>query len=168
MASMKMNLDVLKDQILEYLEKEKFQVFQGFSRTPEARAVAYWESNRNPEFQAFLAVAQQANAKLVVFNHIVFSPGMVEDAKNQLEDYEMPTDARRGFERRLREMSAYQGFTCALELSFDTACRTFIYELRADWYLDFLRLLDEIDLYGPEDEEEEEEDEAPGGYFSPN
>ena len=164
---MKLNLDALKDQILEYLEKEGVLVFRGFCRNPEARPIAYWDSHRAPEFQAFLKVAREAGAKLVVFNDMDFSTGMADDAMDRLEEYDMPVEARRGFERRLREMRAYQGFTCALELSFDGPTRTFIYELRADWYLDFLHLLDEIDLYGPEDEPGEE-DKPPGGFFSPN
>ncbi len=79
----------------------------------------------------------------------------------------MPVEERRGFERRLREMLAYQGFTCALELSYDAGGRSYVYELQADWYGEFLHILDEIDSYLPEDDQQEDED-SMGGYFSRN
>ena len=129
--------------------------------------MAYWDTARVPEFQSFLAAARQAGAKMVVFNQVQFFEGMVEDALEQLEECELPVEERRGYERRLREMSAFRGFTCALELSFDSEARTFVYEVQADWYADFLRIVDDLDSYSHEGEEEGEEG-SMGGYFSRN
>ena len=164
---MKPNLDDLKADILEQLRSEGFVVFHGHCRNGQSRPVAYWDTARTPEFRAFLATARQAGAKLIVFNQVQFYEGMVEDALEQLEECELPVEERRGYERHLREMSDYQGFTCALELSFDSESRTFVYEVKADWYTDFLRILDDIDGYSPEDETEGEEG-SMGGYFSRN
>ena len=80
---------------------------------------------------------------------------------------ERSPEERRGFERRLREIGGYQGFTSALEVSYDYEGRTYIYELQAEWYSDFLHILDEIDSYAP-DEEEGEQEGPVGGYFSRN
>lgn len=166
---MKLNLDALKDSILEHLQTEGFVVFHGFCHSGGSRPVAYWDTRSHPDFQAFLSTARQAGIKLVVFNRIEFSSGMVDDAMDRLEEYELPVEERRGFERRLREMQAYHGFTCVLELSFDSEGRTYVYELRADWYLDFLHILDQIESYAPEDAEDEEgEEDSMGGYFSRN
>jgi hypothetical protein len=164
---MKLDLDALKDNILEYLETEGFVVFHGFCHSDGSRPMAYWDTSRSPDFQAFLATARQAGVKLVAFNHVEFSTAMVDDAMDRLEAYELPIEERRGFERRLREMHAYQGFTCALELSFDSDGRTYLYELRADWHADFLHILDEIESYAPEGEEGGQED-SMGDYFSRN
>ncbi len=164
---MKLNLDVLKDDILEQLEAQGFVVFHGFCRNGESRPVAFWDTSRTPDFQPFLASARQAGAKMVVFNHVGFVSGMVEDAMDRLEGCELPAEERRGLERGLREMHSYQGFTCAIEISYDSEGRTYIYELQAEWYSDFLHILDEIDSYLPEGDEGEEED-SMGGYFSRN
>jgi hypothetical protein len=164
---MKLNLDTLKDSIAEHLEREGFAVFQGFCHSDGSRPMAYWDTTRNPDFQAFLATAGQAGVKLVVFNHVEFSAAMVDDAMNRLEEYELPIEERRGFERRLKQMQPYNGFACALELSFDSEGRTYMYEVRADWYADFLHILDEIESYAPEGEEGGEED-SMGGYYSRN
>jgi hypothetical protein len=164
---MKLNLDVLKDEILEQLAAEGFAVFHGYCRHGESRPVAYWDTARAPDFRPFLATARQAGARTVVFRQVEFVAEMVEDAIDSLEDCELPSEERRGLERRLREMQAYQGFTCALELSYDSEGRTYVWELRAEWYSEFLRILDEIDSYLPEDDERGEED-SMGGYFSRN
>jgi hypothetical protein len=164
---MKLNLDAMKADILEQLQAEGFVIFHGYCRNGQSRPVAYWDTTRTPEFQAFLATARQAGAKMMVFNQVQFFEGMVDDALDQLEQCELPVEERRGYERRLREMSAYQGFTCALELSFDSEARTFVYDLQADWYAEFMHILDDID--GFESEGEEEGEDGPvGGYFSRN
>ena len=164
---MKLNLDSIKDEILEQLSGQGFAVFYGYCRSGESRPLAFWDTVRTPDFRPFLATARQAGVSLVVFHYIEFVPPMVEDAMDRLEDCEMSADERRGFERRLRDMQAYQGFTCALELSYDSGGRTYVFELRADWYTDFLHVLDEIDDSLPEDEDPGEE-ESMGGYFSRN
>jgi hypothetical protein len=164
---MKPNLDVLKDEIPAQLSTQGFVVFSGFCRNGQAHPVAYWDTTRNPDFQAFLAAASQVGVKVVVFSHLEFARGMVDEALDSLEDCELPAEERRGYEHRLQGMLSFQGFTCALEASYDYAGRTYVYELQAEWYGEFLRILDEIDGYSPEDEEGEE-DGSVGDYFSRN
>jgi len=161
------NLDAIRKDILEHLEEQAFVVFEGFCRNGESRPVAYWNTGRRPEFQPFLATARQAGVKMVVFNHLEFVSGMAEDALDRLESCEIPSEERRGLERKLREILPYHGFTCTLELSYDFEGRTYVYEVQADWYSDFLHILDQIDVYAPEGEDDEE-DESMGGYFSRN
>jgi hypothetical protein len=161
------NLDALRGDIIEHLEGQGFLVFEGFCRNPEARPVAYWDTGRRPEFQRFLDTARQAGVKIVVFNHLEFASGMAEDALDRLEQCEMPSDDRRAIERKLREILPYHGFTCSIELSYDCENRTYIYEVQADWYSDFLHTLDQIESLSPEGEEPED-DESMGGYFSRN
>jgi len=164
---MKPNLDALKEDILEHLEEQGFVVFKGFCRNAESRPAAYWDTGRHPEFAEFLATGRQAGVKMVVFNHLEFASGMAEDALDRLEDCEMSPEERRGYERRLREILAYHGFTCSLELSYDFEGRTYVYEVQADWYTDFLHILDDIDGFLPEGEDDQG-DEPMGGYYSRN
>jgi len=166
---MKPNLEHLKDEIVEHLKTQGFVVFHGYSRHGDSRPVAIWDTHGHPEFQDFLGAARQAGAKVVSFNRMEFVPEMLDDAKDRLEDCELPDADRRRVERRLREMRGYVGFTCDLQLCFDCEGRTYIYELQAEWYTEFLLLLGEIDSYLIEDDDEEDEDEdSAGGYFTRN
>ena len=128
---MRANLDALKDDILKQLAAQGFIVFPGYSRNPEPRPLAFWDTRTSTDFEPFLATARQVGTKLIVFNHLQFMPGMAEDAAEGLEDCEMPPEERRGYERRLRDMLAYHGFTCVLEISYDFEGRTFVFELQA-------------------------------------
>jgi hypothetical protein len=164
---MKTNLDVLKDEIQAMLAEAGIAVFRGFCRNVHSRPGAYWDTSRDPEFRHFLDVALQMKVKMVVFNYIAFSSGMVEEAQDSLEDSDLPAEERRAYERKLQEIASYQGFTCALQVSYDYDGRSFAYEVQADWYAEFLGILDELDVFAPGDDDEEDED-SMGGYFSRN
>jgi hypothetical protein len=70
-------------------------------------------------------------------------------------------------ERRVRAVRGYEGVTCALELAFDHHARMYVYELRPDWYEEFLGICDEITSHLPI-QEEEEDDGSLGGFYSNN
>ena len=164
---MKPNLDTLKESILEQLQAQGFAVFHGLCRHGDANPVAWWDTRRHPEFETFLAAARKAGATLIVFSHLEFFEAMVEDALDHLEDCELPAAERRAIERRLREMQGYLGFTCALELTFDHAGRAYVFEVRAEWYTEFLHILEDIDALDPDDDDEDDEDPT-GELFSRN
>jgi hypothetical protein len=165
---MKQNLDILKSEIQEYLESRNFVVYHGFSRSLEPGPVVLWDTDRFPDFKLFLQAAEASAMKLIVLHTRSFSVKFVENALDQLGEAELSNDERRSIERRLREMRSYDGFTCAIELSFDFGQRTYIFDLRTEWYDEFSDLLDEIDSAIP-DVDDDEEDEGPiGGYFSKN
>ncbi len=164
---MRPNLDELKDDIQKELGAQGFVVFRGYAHHGDSRPTAYWDAAGDGDFRPFLATARQAGVKLVVFHKLEFVSGMAEDALDQLQDCELPPEERRAYERKLREMLSYHGFTCRLELSYDCEGRTYVFDLQADWYRDFLNILDELDALGPEDEGNQEED-SMGGYFSRN
>ena len=69
-------------------------------------------------------------------------------------------------ERRVRALRSYEGITCSLELAFDHQSRLYVYELRPDWYEEFLSLAGEISSHLPGGEEED--DESLGGFYSQN
>jgi hypothetical protein len=164
---MKPNLDTLKESMLEHLQAQGFGVFHGVCRHGDANPVAWWDTRRHPEFELFLAAARKAGATMIVFSHLEFFEAMVEDALDQLEDCELPAKEQRTIERRLREMQGYVGFTCALGLSFDHGGRAYVYEARAEWYTEFLHILEDIDALEPDDDDGDEQDSA-GEFFSRN
>ncbi len=161
------NLDALKDEILAYLQAEGFVVYRGYTRQVEDEVFVYWDARNFPDFRLFLGAAREVGVRLVVFGARTFSESMVESALGRLEESELSREDRRAIERRLRELRAYDGFTCALELSFDYQSRVYLFSLEADWYEDYLDVLDEIEAATPEGEEEEDEG-SMGGYFSRN
>jgi hypothetical protein len=164
---MKPNLAGLKSEIEEYLEKRDFVIFRAFSRVTEAGPVVEWDHEAYSDFRMFLDVAIQAGVKIVVLTAIDFSTEHLDEAEEHVERAELPREEKRGLQSRLRELRAYEGFTCAVEISFDYQGRIYLYSLRTDWYEDALDLLSDIDSWLTE--EEDEQDEGPiGGYFSRN
>jgi hypothetical protein len=161
---MNVDLDSLKTEILEYLEKESFVVFHGYSRLAETDSFVAWDTDRVSDYRAFLAAAKNAGMKMIVYHHREFARAHVDEAAERLEDADLPSDEHRQFERKLRDLRGYEGFTCALELSFDFEGRIYMFNLRADWYEEYLDMLEELDASLPDDED----DTPMGGYYSSN
>ena len=164
---MKQNLDVLKTEIREYLETRKLVVFHAFSRGVDTLPMVFWDTRKHPDYREFISAAEAVSTKMIVLHAREFSADYVESAIERLDECELAVEERRPMERRLREMRAYDGFTCAIELSFDVSGRAYIFDLRTDWYEEFNDMLDDIEATIPD--EEDEDDEGPiGGYFSKN
>ncbi|HYP06123.1 MAG TPA: hypothetical protein VER03_07780 [Bryobacteraceae bacterium] len=159
------NLDTLKSDMEAYLKSNGFVVFYGAPRGLIERPVVDWDVERYPDFQEFLSVAQQLGVKMVVFHHREFASEVIDHALEELQDASFEFDDQRDVERRLRELRMYEGFTCALELSFDYQAMTYVFELRTEWYNELNDTLDELDMFP----EEDDEDENPlSGYYSKN
>jgi hypothetical protein len=163
---MSLNLDELKNEVLQYLEKQDFVVFHGYSRLADTDSFVAWDTERQPAYQKFLDAAKKAGAKLIVYHHREFTQAHVDEAAERLEACDVSVEEQRSMERRLRDLRAYEGFTCAVELSFDLAGRVYLFNIRAEWYEDYLDLLEEIDAATAD--EEDEDDESMGGYYSRN
>lgn len=164
---MKLNLDVLKTEILEYLQTRQLVTFYGLSRTLDQLPIVMWDESTHPDYKEFIQAAEAAGAKMIIFHARQFSADFIDRALDDLEGAGVEIDERRALERRLRELRAYDGFTCSVELSFDSAHRAYLYELRTDWYEEFTDILEDIDTLTSVDDEDE--DEGPiGGYFSKN
>jgi hypothetical protein len=160
-----LNLDTLKREILEYLEGNGFVVFHGRPGGLEGLPMIVWDSERYPDYQIFLDTARKAGSKLIVFASRDFDESEIEEALEQLEDSDLESAAQRDLERRVRALRSYHGITCSLELAFDHEARLYVYELRPDWYEEFLSLADEISSHLPAGEED---DESLGGFYSQN
>ncbi len=160
------NLDELKNEVLTHLEAEGFVVFHGYSRLADSDSFVAWDTDRAPDYRAFLRAAKKAGVTLVVYHFREFSATHLEDAADHLEDSDLTAEERRGIERRLHDLHNYEGFTCALELSFDYQGRVYLFNLRAEWYDDYLDLVEELDAATPD--EDDDEDDSMGGYYSRN
>lgn len=160
------NLDTLKSDIEAFLRTNGFVVFYGAPRGFVERAVIDWDVDRRPDFRDFLAVAQQLGVKLVVFHHREFESAVLDRALEEMQDASYEYDDQREVERRLRELRMYDGFTCALEVSFDHEQMTYMFELRTEWYTELNDMLDELDMFPGDDDDESEN--PLSGYYSKN
>jgi|SRR5690242_8319492 hypothetical protein len=160
------DLETLRTEIEGYLEESGIPVFRGYRRVMDSPAQVYWDTEKHADFREFVEAGRRAGAKLIVFAQEAFSLDEIDEALDQLEDSGLAREEKHTFEKRLRELQAYEGFTCSLELSFDLEGRAYLFELRTAWYQTLRDILAELELSA---EQEEDEDEGPiPGYFSRN
>jgi hypothetical protein len=160
----KLNLDSLRAEIESYLETHGIIVFHSHPRTSDTSAPVYWDTERYPDYKMFLSAAETAGARLVTIHAREFNDDILEDALDHANSSSLPRDERRAIELRLKEMRGYIGFTCQIELSFDLAPRSYVFDLRTEWFDDLNDLLDRVDdaQHKPDDSH------LGGGYFSKN
>jgi hypothetical protein len=163
-----LNLDTLKREILDYLETAGFAVFRSSAGGLEGLPMVLWDVEHYPDYQAFLDVARKAGATLVMFAVAEFETGDLDELTEQLEDCDLTRDERREFDSRIRELRAFEGVTCTLELAFDHNARLYVYEVQPDWYEEFLNLEEEINSRFADDTDLEQGGDSLGGYFSKN
>ncbi len=165
---MKANLDTLHREIEQHLQSRGMAVFRSYPRAePESplSGAIYWDSEAHTDYREFVEAASAAGVRMVTLYAREFTPDIVEGALAQLADADLERDERRVLDARLNEMRAYEGFTCQIELSFDHAQRTYLFDIRTEWFDELNELVERIeDFY-----EEDESDENPlSGYYSNN
>jgi hypothetical protein len=155
----------MRAEIQEYLESRGLAVFHGYPRNFDAVPAVYWNTAAHTDYRAFVGAAEAAGVKLITLYANEFNAALIDEAIEHLDDPDMPQEERRGVEKRLRQLRAYAGFTCQIELSFDLAPRVYVFDLRTEWFQELGRLLESIDDSFEEDDLHEE---PPSGYFSQN
>lgn len=166
---MKPDLETLKTEIEEYLNTQEFAVFHGYPRLTEPASMVHWDADQYPDYKSFLELSRQLDVRLIVFHHRKLAPDFIDEAIDQLEVLDLPDDEYAELGRRLREMRVFEGFTSAVELSFEHQGRIYFYTRRAEWYEELLDVADSIDDFAATGEEDFDdfEDEL-GSYFSQN
>jgi hypothetical protein len=162
-----LNLDTLKQEVLEYLEAAGFAVFHGHPGGLEGQPAVLWDTKHQPDYRMFLEVARKAGINLVVYGTREFEAADLDELLAELEDCDLTREERRDYESRLRELRIFEGVTCSLDLAFDHNSRLYVYEVQPDWYEEFLGVEDEI-ASRMADEEDVDEGDSLGGYFSKN
>jgi|SRR5450755_838548 hypothetical protein len=164
---MDLNLDTLKQEILGYLEHSEFAVFRSVPDALQGVSMVVWDSVRYPDYQMFLDTARKAGATMIMFASRAFDAPEVDDAIEELGECDLTREERRDLESRLRDLRIHEGVTCSIELAFDHHARMYVYELRPDWYDEFLMIGEEIAVHLPTGGPELEDD-GSFGYFSNN
>lgn len=161
------NLDSLRNEIEQHLESRGLAVFRSYPRTDSENLVSaavIWDSENHPDYREFVEAACAAGVRLVTLYAREFTSDLIETALEHLSASELDRDERRAIDTRLNEMQAYEGFTCQIELSFDHAQRTYVFDLRTEWFDELNDLLEQID-----DSFQDEGDQNPlSGYYSNN
>jgi hypothetical protein len=164
---MRPNLDTLHSEILQHLEARGMAVFRSYPRTEAEGSVTgaiVWDSENHPDYREFVEAAWAAGVRMVTLYAREFTSDIVETALIHLSETEMERDEHRVLDSRLNEMRAYEGFTCQIELSFDHAQHTYVFEVRTEWFDELNELVERI-----EDSYQDEGDENPlSGYYSNN
>lgn len=164
---MRANLESVKNEIEKYLEENNFTVFHGLSRQSDQLPIVEWDAQRYPNYKLFLQTARQLDERLIVLHHREFSAEAVDDLLDELDQFSLDDDS--ALSKRLRELRLYDGFTCAVELSFEHRGTIYLFELEADWYREFNELREEIEsAVLAKNAEDDEEDDSLGGYYSKN
>ncbi|MDE3164553.1 MAG: hypothetical protein KGN36_02020 [Acidobacteriota bacterium] len=163
---MDLNLDTLKREILSYLESRDFAVFRSAPGTLDGTQMVLWDSENYPDYQMFLEAANKVGVKLILFATREFNEEDTSDLLEQIEDMNLEREEQRNFQSRLRDLRRYEGQICSLELAFNHDSRLYVYELRPDWFEEYLTIEDEIAANMADDDLDEGD--SLGGYFSKN
>ena len=165
---MKPNLDTLKSEIEEHLGAEGLAVFHGYSRLTDSVPLVLWDSEKYPDYKLFVKSAVAAGAKMLILNQRHLNSDTLDDALDQLAVSDLPTEEQRNIERRLKELRAYDGFTCSLEISFDHQGRVYMFDMQTDWYEELNNLLEDLEFLDSGDDEDDADEPPIGNYFSKN
>lgn len=165
---MDLNLDVLKREMVEYLEAGGFAVFYSNPGGLEGMSMVLWDVEHQPDYRAFLEAAKKSAVNLIVLAARKFESSELDELLEQLEGCDFTREEQRDYERRLKDMYVFDGVTCAVELAFDLNSRFYVYEAQTDWYDDFVSIEDEIVSRLNEDDEDSGHDDSLGGFFSKN
>ena len=152
---MRPNLDTLHHEIEQHLESRGLAVFRSYPRAESESSLTgavYWDSENHPDYREFVEAAWAAGVRMVTLYAREFTSDIVENALAHLSETDLERDERRALDTRLNEMRAYEGFTCQIELSFDHAQRTYVFEIRTDWFDELNDLVERIE-YSYQDEE---------------
>jgi hypothetical protein len=164
-----LNLETLKSEILQYLERSDFAVFRSHAGGLEGLPVITWDTERCPDYRTFLDVARKSGEKLILFASRELAQEELDEVLEELVDSEFSRDERRDIEIRLANAQRHIGATCSLELAFDHNSHLYVYEARPDWYEDFLDASEEISSVIPfEDDNQGSGNEGLGGFYSNN
>jgi hypothetical protein len=166
---MDLNLETLKTEILDYLTVSDFGVFRSHPGGLETLPIISWDTETFPDYRMFLEAAQKAGQKLIVFAAREFEEEEVLEALDELESTGAERDERREYEGRVRAARRHVGSFCTLELAFDYNSHLYVYEVRPDWYDEFLETCEEIStLFAGGEDGEEDTNDSLGGFYSNN
>src|ERR1039458_1063417 len=95
---MDLNLDTLKQEIVEYLEHSEFAIFRSAPGGLEGLPIVLWDAERYPDYQMFLDTARKTGAKMILFAAREFESPEVDEAVEELDECDLSREERRGLD----------------------------------------------------------------------
>ncbi len=165
---MAIDLEKTRAEIEAYLEEKHIPVFFGYDQMTESLIHVSWDTEKHADFRDFVGVAANAGAKLMVFHSESFSESSIDEALDQLEVCDFTREEKRNYEKRLKALQGYEGFTSLISLSFTVDGRVYQFELHSDWHDTLEDIWLELDAASGQISDEETGDGPVSGYFSNN
>jgi hypothetical protein len=164
-----LNLETLKNEILGYLENSDFAIFRSHPGGLDGMPVIGWDTERCPDYRAFLDTARKVGEKIILFASSEMEEQELDDALEELMETDFTREERRELEMRLAKAQKHIGDICSIELAFSHDSHIYVYEMRPDWYEDFVDACDEISSVLPMgDDSQSSGSDGLGGYYSNN
>jgi hypothetical protein len=142
---MNSNLETQLAEMQNYLESNGFVIFHSDMRSPELpHGGIYWNAEKHPDFRDFAAAAQAVGVRMMTLFSRIFDAEAIDLVLEGLDFEGLDRGERRTMEQKLDQLRDCDGFVCRIELSFDHAERTYIYDVRTDWLDDFEELAEDM------------------------
>jgi len=168
---MSSDLEALRTEIEEYLNSQDLAVFHGYPRLVDPSNMIHWDVENYPDYKLFLEMPKRLGIPMLVFHHRKLTADFIEEALDQLDSVDLPDEEYVELQGRIRELRVFEGFTSAVEISFEHQGRVYFFTRRAEWYEELIDMADVIEEYAHQEEDFDELDEPEddlGPYFSNN
>lgn len=165
---MNINLATLKSDIQQYLLSSDFAVFRSHPGALEGFNTIVWDTEAWPDYRVFLDTAKKSGATLILFASREFEEDEVLEATEEMDSLQLERDERREMEARLKAAKRHIGEVCSLELAFSHGSQMYVYEVRPDWYDEFLDNVEEIEALFTGGEDGGDAGDGLGGFYSNN
>ena len=137
---------ILKDRLLEVIQREGFALYYGAYPGDNLPQMA-WNSELSSDPNQFLQTAKSQSVRLLYLNWVVFTRDSIDDnvlqAAEGRELTESQTDWLNDRNNRLEEFREYAGQTASVRIGFLLDGVFHFFERVHDWYESFGALIDE-------------------------
>ncbi len=165
---MAIDLEKTRVDVEAYLQEKGIPVFFGYDQMTESMIHVSWDTEKHPDFRDFVGTAATAGVKLMVFHSESFSESSIDEALDQLEICDFSREEKKNYEKRLKALQGYEGFTSLISLSFTLDGRVYQFELHSDWHDTLEDIWMELDAASGELPDDSPGDGSVSGYFSNN
>jgi hypothetical protein len=138
------DLTTLKDDMTAFIEGHGMKRYQGYV-SDDVQSVL-WDGGENPEsWKDFVELAKASGAPFLTMNDMLLERTDVDFLVTRLQrvNYGNEEDVEEA-----RWLKTYVGKTGFIQLGFPYQGMMFLYEVSADWYDKYQRLLDLADDFG--------------------
>jgi hypothetical protein len=176
------NLPVLREKIRQAIEEHGFARFDANYYTVLRKDAVEWDTDRNSDFQPFLAAAKTAGVKLITCWENELTELELAGAEAILDTADLPAEEDRELRRMLAGVRSHVGDLSCVGIGFTIDRIPYQFEVEPLWYREYMDEMEIVRMAAtgpdwldedPDDEDDDEDDDdgpfSPGGrYFSNN